>query len=263
MKKFGFQAYTMRNYYSDQGVTKESLTEAFKKAKSFGYDEIQTAGSGVLTNEEYAEAAKMAGLKIVGTHIAFDKLMEDPDEAMRIHKEVFETNIIGTGAMPMPVRETKEDVIKFISDVNKFADYIGKYGFKFSYHNHSFEFVKFDDGKSMMDYMVEEFDPEKVSFCLDTCWVQNAGANPEAWIKKLKGRIDILHLKDLGIAKCGGNGKTFLTEIGNGNMSFDTIVKTAEECGVKYFCVEQDECPGDPLDSLKISADYIKKNFVH
>ena len=56
--KFGFQAYSMRDYYSNEGVTRESLTEAFGKMKSFGYDEVQTAGYGVLSDADYAEIGR-------------------------------------------------------------------------------------------------------------------------------------------------------------------------------------------------------------
>ncbi len=259
--KFGFQAYSMRDYYTKEDVTKESLTEAFKKMKSFGYDEVQTAGYGVLTPEEYAIAAKDAGLKIVGTHVGFDGIEEDPDEAMRLHKEVFGTNFIGIGSMPLWARQSKDELLKFIDKVNAFSEYIGKYGFKFTYHNHSFEFTKFADGKRMIDYLVEGFDRKNVSFCLDTYWVQFAGGSPTEWIKKLSGRIDILHLKDMATKK-EGDFSGYITEIGQGNMDFDSIVKVAEESKVKYYCVEQDTCPGDPLDSLKLSADYIKAHFV-
>ena len=53
----------------------------------------------------------------------------------------------------------------------------------------------------------------------------------------------------------------YITEIGNGNINFEAAIKTAIDSGVKYFCVEQDTCPGDSFDSVKISADYIIKNF--
>lgn len=259
--KFGFQAYSMRDYYMKEGVTRESLTEAFKKMKSFGYDEVQTAGYGVLTPEEYAKAAADADLKIIGTHVGFDEAEKDPDEAMRLHKEVFGTNLIGTGGMPVWARQSKEELLKFIEKVNAFSEYIAKYGFKFTYHNHNFEFVKFDDGKRMIDYLVDGFDKNNVSFCLDTYWIQYAGGSPTEWIKKLAGRIDILHLKDMATKK-EGDFSGYITEIGQGNMDFASIVETAKESGVKYYCVEQDFCPGDPLDSLKISADYIKAHFV-
>lgn len=112
-----------------------------------------------------------------------------------------------------------------------------------------------------MDYLVDGFDKNNVSFCLDTYWVQFAGGSPTEWIKKLSGRIDILHLKDMATKK-EGDFSGYITEVGRGNMDFDSIVKAAEESGVKYYCVEQDTCPGDPLDSLKLSADYIKAHFV-
>ena len=36
----------------------------------------------------------------------------------------------------------------------------------------------------------------------------------------------------------------------------------AEKIGVKHYVVEQDTCPGDPFDSLKISRDYIKAKYM-
>ena len=41
----------------------------------------------------------------------------------------------------------------------------------------------------------------------------------------------------------------------------DGIIETADRIGVKYYVVEQDTCPGDPFDSLRISRDYIKAKY--
>jgi len=38
----------------------------------------------------------------------------------------------------------------------------------------------------------------------------------------------------------------------------DRILHTATEIGVKHFFVEQDETPGDPMASAKMSASYLK-----
>ena len=54
----------------------------------------------------------------------------------------------------------------------------------------------------------------------------------------------------------------FITEVGNGNMDFDKIIKTAEKTGVKYYVVEQDTCPGDPFESVKMSSEYIHAHFM-
>ena len=58
------------------------------------------------------------------------------------------------------------------------------------------------------------------------------------------------------------NNGPYITEIGNGNLYFDGIIETALKAGVKYFVVEQDSCPGDPFDSLKISSDYIHARYM-
>lgn len=53
----------------------------------------------------------------------------------------------------------------------------------------------------------------------------------------------------------------YITEIGNGNLYWDGIIEASLNSGVKHFVVEQDSCPGDPFDSLKISSDYLHANF--
>ncbi len=262
IKRLGAQAFTFRNYYSGENASEATLAEAFKRFKAIGYDEIQTAGFGEVGIEKYAQLAHENGIDIVGTHYDYNEMLNDTDEAMRKHKEILKTDIMGIGGMPVPARESKEELFKFIDDFNTIGEKIHKYGFKLTYHNHHFEFVKFDDGKSIMDYLYEGLNPETVSFCLDTHWVQRGGGNPTTWIEKLAGRIDILHLKDMAVIKDASGIVPLITEVGNGQIDFDSVVRVAEKSGVKYYCVEQDTCPGDPLDSLKISAEYIKKHYM-
>lgn len=250
IKELGVQLYTIRDHMQDE----DSMRSSFRRLKELGYDVGQTAGYFVGA-EKFAEIAKETGLKICGTHCGFGELIADPDKAMREHELLGTTNI-GIGGMPGEARASVEALEDFIEKANKFAAYIGKSGFKFTYHNHSFEFSKLG-GKRMMDYLVEGFDPENVSFVLDTYWVQHGGGDVRAWMEKLAGRIDILHLKDMGMAQ-----SQYITEIGQGNINFDGIIETAEKIGVKHYVVEQDTCPGDPFDSLKISRDYIKAKYM-
>ena len=51
---------------------------------------------------------------------------------------------------------------------------------------------------------------------LDTYWIQHGGGDPAAWIRKLKGRADIIHLKDMAM-----DGRTQLfAEVGEGNLNW-------------------------------------------
>ena len=111
----------------------------------------------------------------------------------------------------------------------------------------------------MMDILYEELDPDNVSFVLDTCWVQVGGGDVRHWIEKLKGRIDILHLKDC--RKRDDGSSLVMTEVGNGNLWMEGIIDTARACNVEYYVVEQDGhwLDGDPFESAKASADFLKK----
>lgn len=245
MKKIGVQLYTIRDFMGDE----ESIRTSFKKLKAMGYDQAQTAGC-TIPYETFGRIAQEEVFEIVGTHDDFGMMLNEPERAMAAHRALGTTNM-GVGG----VWGGFDDYTRFIEQANQVAANVHPQGFKFTYHNHSHEFIRRPNGKTLMEMLVEGLDPEGTSFVLDTFWVQHGGADVRHWIEKLAGRIDILHLKDMGRNEKG----PFITEIGHGNLWWDGIIKTAEETGVQYFVVEQDEWPGDPFESLKYSREYLDR----
>lgn len=73
-----------------------------------------------------------------------------------------------------------------------------EHGLQFVYHNHDFEFERVD-GVTGMEVLLQESDPEVFGFELDMYWVQAGGANPVDWVHKVKGRMQVMHLKDMAI----------------------------------------------------------------
>ena len=65
----------------------------------------------------------------------------------------------------------------------------------FLYHNHEFEFRTFK-GKTIMDYLMENTDPQYMSFELDTFWTMRGGFNPMEMIRHMGRRIRLVHQKD-------------------------------------------------------------------
>ncbi len=51
----------------------------------------------------------------------------------------------------------------------------------------------------------------------------------------------------------------YFTEVGRGVIDFKTIFAHSGEAGVRHYFVEQDETPGSPFDSLKVSIDYLRR----
>lgn len=63
------------------------------------------------------------------------------------------------------------------------------------YHNHNHEFRTFR-GKSILDWIVENTDPDYVSLEMDTFWVMRAGLCPMEQLKHFGKRIRLVHQKD-------------------------------------------------------------------
>lgn len=277
MKEFGIQIYSVRDHLT----TEEDIIACYKEIKEMGYSHIHTASYHNFPATFLKEAADKFGLTYCGTHYSWDKICNDIEGTIEEHKALGTTNI-GIGGMPADARNSIEALEAFIAKFNELAAIYNKHGFKLTYHNHSFEFVKLEDGKTLFDHLVEGFDPKTTSFVLDTHWVQHGGADVRATIERLKGRIDILHIKDMEAChKTTYNTITVvdgepqikkitvsapaITEIGAGNINFKDIIPLAEKCGVKYFVVEDDRAPatGDSYAAVKRSADYIKANLLN
>ena len=251
-KTLSIQLYTVRDKIS----TPEETAQTLKALASYGFTGVQTA---CITTEEavndFAKAAKAAGLKIIGTHINPD-VLEDTEKAVRIHNTLGTTNA-GIGGLPAIFRPdcTKELFLEGIERMMRIADKLYEKGFKFTYHHHSAEFARITPTETAMDIIVREFDPKKISFVLDTYWLNNGGVDVCEWIEKLAGRVDILHLKDKAVTL--GQMDGHITELGAGNLNFKRILEVAEASGVQYLCYEQDNnFATDSLASAKQSAEY-------
>lgn len=255
MKEFGVQIYSVRDKITDG---KSALT-VFKALREMGYTQVQTAGVLPVSYEEYGRLAAEAGLEIVGTHDNFAIMCDEFEQALANHKAL-NTKIMGIGGYHPKQVDDIAGWEEFIEKANKVAANCAKHGMKFTYHNHSHEFIKLANGKTPMDMLVEGLDPVNTSFVLDTYWVQHGGGDVRYWIEKLQGRIDILHLKDMQRMPEFREtyGYHFFAEIGSGNMNWPLILESAKKAGVKYYIVEQDLCPGDSLESVKKSAEYLK-----
>lgn len=248
-KIVGAQLYTVRDYTN----TAEEINATFKKIREFGYTTIQASGlKASLPAEELASIAKANDLKIVLTHVPYDKFVNDLPGLIKDH-HTLGCEIAGLGGLPDQYRN-EEGYPVFARKFAAIAEELSKNGLKFSYHNHHFEFQKYN-GKFGMDVIVEETNPENFMFTLDTYWLQYAGVDPADWIRKLKGRVDAIHLKDLAII----DNQQVMAEVLEGNLNWPDIFQASEEAQVKWYLIERDNGPTEALESLRISYNNLKK----
>ncbi|MFD0959762.1 sugar phosphate isomerase/epimerase family protein [Paenibacillus chungangensis] len=249
MKKstIGAQLYTLRDYCKDE----EGLKQTLHKVREIGYETVQVSGIGPIAPEAVKRAADEAGLSICATHVSFDEIRDSFEATVEKHK-LWGCSYIGIGGIPTPYREGEEGYVKFAREASEQARKLKEQGLQFIYHNHAFEYQKYA-GRTAMDILREESDAGAFGFELDTYWVQAGGANPVEAIYGVKGRMGVIHLKDMAII----DNKQVFAEIGEGNLNFHEILKACRETGVEWYVVEQDVCPGDPFESLAISYRYL------
>lgn len=245
------QCYTIHPHIQ----TDEDFIESMKKIRKIGYQTIQLSGHTKVTPSVVTEALKENGLKCCITHSPFSRLTDDFDALVKEHKD-WGCSVVGTGGMPGEYAKTVEGYKEFVKKANEIGEKLAAHGMKFAYHNHSFEFERISGETRGMDIMLDGFG-ENVEFIPDCYWLQYAGVNVYSFLSALKGRTSVIHYKDYRIVP--GKGNPDFAEIGNGNMDYALITKIAEEIGAKYAAIEQDSCPGDRFDSLKISFDYCTK----
>nr|WP_240469737.1 sugar phosphate isomerase/epimerase [Cyclobacterium sp. SYSU L10401] len=138
------------------------------------------------------------------------------------------------------------DAEKAIADFNKAGKILKEeHDLTFCYHNHGYEFYPHENG-TLFDYMMEQTDPEYVSYEIDILWTFFPGADPAALINKYPDRFKLMHLKDLkkGVEgnMSGGTPKENDVVLGTGQLDLPAILKAAKEAGIEHFYIE-DESP--------------------
>lgn len=249
--KIAAQLYTVRDFLK----TAEDISISLRKVKEIGYTAIQVSGIGNIDNKELKEIVDREQLTICATHIPYADLTNNLDAVIEKH-QIWDCKYVGLGGMPLANRSSKEGYVAFAKEASEIGRKLKHAGLQFFYHNHSFEFAKFD-GKTGMEILMEETDPEAFGFLLDLYWVQAGGADPIEWIHKLKGRMKLVHLKDFAVMS---DMEQRFAEIGEGNMNYSQILKACQSVGVEWAPVEQDECYGrDPFECLATSFNNLKK----
>lgn len=237
------QLYTLRDYCQ----TEADLEQTLRKVKEIGYQAVQVSGVGPIAPDKVKQFADAAGLRICATHVSFDSLLNDFDHTVQKHK-LWNCPYVGLGSVPEEYRTSAEGYEAFARKASEIGIRLKEHDLQFVYHNHQFEYQKYD-GRTGMDILREESDPSAFGFELDTYWVHVGGVNPVEAIHQVKGRMKVIHLKDLEII----DHKQVFAEIGEGNLNFKAIIEACRETGVEWYVVEQDVCRRDPFESLAIS----------
>ena len=167
-----------------------SLLDKIRLAGEMGYAGVEFArGYEELPVEDVQKALEEAGVQAVSAHVAFEFMEQDLPYLAKLGVKFV--------ACPMTAFNTAEEAKEVAEELNKFGQMAKPYGITIGYHNHTGEFYV-DQGKYLMDWLIENTDPETVAFEIDCGWASAAGIDPVEYIQKHAGRTAAIHIKENG-----------------------------------------------------------------
>jgi|RhiMetdeSRZDD1v2_1073273.scaffolds.fasta_scaffold00267_30 sugar phosphate isomerase/epimerase len=259
-QKIGLQLYTLRNEMGKdaKGTLAKVAAQGYKTVETFGYADGKWFG---LNAAELLATLKTNGLTTPSGHTFPGSIFLQTGWEDKWKTAVEDAKTIGQQFIVIPwfeeqYRNKADNYKKVAAGLNKAGEICKKAGIKLAYHNHDFEFANVE-GKTGFDIFLKETDPKLVFFELDIYWASKAGKDPVTLFTKYPGRFAMWHVKDMD-----NTPKKFFTEVGSGVINYKKIFNYAKQSGMKYFFVEQDVCPGPPLESTAKSIAYLKKNII-
>lgn len=251
-KEIALQLYSLRDEISKDynGVITTVGEMGYTAVESADYSDRKFYNR---TPEEFKSDLSKAGLVFLSSHTNrelsdvelasknFTEALKWWDQAIDAHKTAGAQYIVDPW---ISVPKTLKDLQTYCEYLNEIGKKCQEKGLKFGYHNHAHEFTKIED-KMMYDYMLENTNPEYVFFEMDVYWTVRGQQSPVEYFKKYPGRFTLLHIKDD-------------KELGeSGMVGFDAIFKNTDKAGTKYLIVEVEKYDYAPLESVKISLDYL------
>ena len=246
--KLGVQLFTFR----DQCKDAKGFEETLKFLESIGCDVIQISAIGDIDPNLVGELVDKYKMDVCVTHKPYDRMKNDLDALIYEHDLVHCDNI-GIGAMPGNIHESYEGVTGFIAKCNEISAKMKVKGKQLCYHNHAFEFEVYDGERTFERLITEAPD---LHFIPDTYWMQVGGVNPAEFLKKLEGRVEVCHFKDMRVV----NNTQRFAECGTGNIDLGACYRACKDIGVQYIVIEQDLCYDlHPYESVKIGFEGLKR----
>lgn len=249
INQVGFQLYTCHNLLKGSA----EIAQTFKRLHTIGYTAVETYGTSV-SDEELGKILREEGFTCVSAHQNPKDILNTP-EIVAENLQKLGCKLVANPAPGGIDLGSISAVQSFIENLQRSGEALRKTGNTLCYHNHHFEFRKLD-GKIILERIYDGTSRDALQGELDTYWVQYGGGDIYEWCEKLAGRLPIIHLKDYEI---NAKNTPQFCEIGSGTMNIPKIIAAAEKSGCQWLIVEQDTCPGDPVDSLEQSFRALQK----
>lgn len=235
--EFGIAPYSFRRSFPN------GIEATLDTIVGMGFTTIEGGGGRDMSPEEFRKLCDKKGLTIPSIGAGYEQLVKDP-QALADKAKILGAKYVMAAWLPHEKGNfTLENAKQTVKDFNTFGKVLAENGITFCYHAHGYEFQPYEDG-TLLDYIIQNTNPDYVSFEMDIFWIQFGGGDPAALLRKYPDRWELMHIKDMrkGIEKdlTGLTSPDNDVEVGTGQLDIPEILKAAKEIGIKYYFIEDE-----------------------
>lgn len=276
-KPIGVQLYALGD------AARNDLGGTLKRLAAIGYRDFELPGFYNRPAKDLRADADAAGVRFSCIHLSMPNrlpagglgLMSDTQQladalnTLGLHKAVLPVPLLPDNFDPAGGRKALLDGVvsggldmwKRLADtLNERGAALKPYGIDLGYHNHNMEFRP-QDGTTGWETLLGRLDPKVTFLELDLGWLTAGGVDPAAELRRLKGRVKMVHLKDVkATTKTNYQLEQDPVECGLGKLDWKAILTACEAAGVENYFVEQEPpFTRDRFESMKMSHDFLSR----
>lgn len=223
---------------------------------TLGFEGVELLGLFGHKAEAVRKMLDDCGMKAVGNHVPYEIFIRDTGHVIEDHLRLG-CEYITIGAPSADNLYGGAHYTDTIHALNRLGALANEEDITLLFHNHADEFVICANGKSTLENLLDDTEPDLLQLEPDLGWMAIAGADPAYYLQKYKNRCPIIHFKDY-FREAENDAYTF-RPVGYGLMNHARLFPLIKACNAVWYIADHDcAYERDPYDDLAASRAYIQ-----
>jgi sugar phosphate isomerase/epimerase len=240
--RVGLMLYTLRDDCA------RDFEGTLRAVREIGYEGVELIDLYGHDAHEVRALLDSLGLAVCGRHASLDAIESDLDGLAAELRAVGSDRLVLAWIAPPATADEADAVVARIATL---ATRARDAGLRLGFHNHDGELRPLDDGRTVLDRLVE-LGEDELFFEVDLGWAWFGGVEPASLVEHLAPRVPLVHVKDLA-----PEAENIFVPVGAGDVGYRQLLPAIEGLGVEWLLVEQDEVEEPKLDAVRRSFEAV------
>jgi sugar phosphate isomerase/epimerase len=230
--------------YSLRGDCARDFEGTLRAVREVGYEGVELIDLYGHDPHDVRVLLDELGLAVCGRHASLERIESDLDALAAELRALGSDRLVLAWIAPPA---TAQDADAVVARIASLAKRVRDAGLRLGFHNHDGELRPLDDGRTVLDRLLE-LDEDELFFEVDLGWAWFAGVEPAAVVERLAPRVPLVHVKDLA-----PRAEQRFVPVGDGDVGYGDVLPAIEGLGIDWLLVEQDEVGELGLDAVRRS----------